>query len=590
MIKSYESEKGEKETMEKDKSTKEVEHGKNVQMEEKDGLKVAETECRKLSVSEVDVSLTDNKSIESASEAKKSGSDEQNTEDNLLYHEKHIPGAITPPTVPVSPIVLEEVKFTSRTDALIKEVGLRSSTPASDDSEVVSSNTDITSEQLSRIGSHTIPLDRDSDEDEDQLSMTSQMALSRESSRCDDESKKTEVDPMSMSFYGTLPEKPSSQRDLTPSHLYELTKAKYSSVPIPDSRETPQLSSSDVMTSSFVSELPTSSPSHRVGDVMSSSFISEQPSAPPSHGVGDVMSSSFISELPSSSPSRGVGDVMSSSFVSEHPSSSPSRGVGDVMSSSFIGELPSSSEEKKDPIESWGKPLGLPTPPTHLHEGSSSHGERYGREARDGFEDAGFGLNRDSEQSDLMTASFYGELPSETKDPIESWGKPLGLPSPAPPGDNKSTPKKERKLPANVTAKNKLNDDKKRAESPSKYNRTKRVNPVYVDLTYVPHHGNSYYACVDFFRRVRARYYVFSGVEPSREVYDALLEAKQTWEDKDLEVTIIPTYDTDILGYWVAENEETLTKLKIDLSPSASRCTINLQDHETSCSAYRLEF
>lgn len=56
------------------------------------------------------------------------------------------------------------------------------------------------------------------------------------------------------------------------------------------------------------------------------------------------------------------------------------------------------------------------------------------------------------------------------------------------------------------------------------------------------------------------------------------------------EVTIIPTYDTDTLGYWIAENEETLSKYKIDLSPSASRCTINLQDHDTSCSAYRLEF
>lgn len=56
------------------------------------------------------------------------------------------------------------------------------------------------------------------------------------------------------------------------------------------------------------------------------------------------------------------------------------------------------------------------------------------------------------------------------------------------------------------------------------------------------------------------------------------------------EVTIIPTYDTDILGYWVAENEDMLARYNIDLSPSASRCTINLQDHETSCSAYRLEF
>ena len=47
-------------------------------------------------------------------------------------------------------------------------------------------------------------------------------------------------------------------------------------------------------------------------------------------------------------------------------------------------------------------------------------------------------------------------------------------------------------------------------------------------------------------------------------------------------MTIIPTYDTDVLGYWVAENEELLPELKIDLAPSASRCTINLQVRENS--------
>ena len=56
------------------------------------------------------------------------------------------------------------------------------------------------------------------------------------------------------------------------------------------------------------------------------------------------------------------------------------------------------------------------------------------------------------------------------------------------------------------------------------------------------------------------------------------------------EVTIIPTYDTDTLGHWFASNEQQLEDLRIDLAPSASRCTINLQDHETSCAAYRLEF
>ncbi|XP_053670793.1 microtubule-associated protein futsch [Anopheles nili] len=195
-------------------------------------------------------------------------------------------------------------------------------------------------------------------------------------------------------------------------------------------------------------------------------------------------------------------------------------------------------------------------------------------------------------QSTQLAGQAASSSSAEAKSVLDSWGKPLGLPSPAPitSEDNKTTPKKERRM---MMTKTKLNNEKnlrKRAESPTKGAAKKAASPVYVDLSYVPHHGNSYYANVEFFKRVRARYYVFSGTEPSREVYNALLEAKQCWEDKELEVTIIPTYDTDVLGYWVSENEELLAKYHIDLSPSAARCTINLQDHETSCSAYRLEF
>lgn len=62
----------------------------------------------------------------------------------------------------------------------------------------------------------------------------------------------------------------------------------------------------------------------------------------------------------------------------------------------------------------------------------------------------------------------------------------------------------------------------------------KKLSPVYMDLAYVPHHGNTYYSHVEFFKKIRARYYVFSGTEPSKDVYMALLEAKQTWEDKNL--------------------------------------------------------
>lgn len=114
---------------------------------------------------------------------------------------------------------------------------------------------------------------------------------------------------------------------------------------------------------------------------------------------------------------------------------------------------------------------------------------------------------------------------------VASWGKPLGLPSPMPAADAPATPKRDRRMASMKTRINNEKNLQKRAGSP---NKAKKVAPVYIDLTYVPHNGNSYYAHVEFFKRVRARYYVFSGTEPSRDVYNALLEAKQTWENKDL--------------------------------------------------------
>ena len=65
------------------------------------------------------------------------------------------------------------------------------------------------------------------------------------------------------------------------------------------------------------------------------------------------------------------------------------------------------------------------------------------------------------------------------------------------------------------------------------------IEPVWMDLAYVPHHGASNYTSAEFFKRVRARYYVFSGVDPSREVFNALIEAKKTWENKDQGTVII---------------------------------------------------
>ncbi|GBM32074.1 Microtubule-associated protein futsch [Araneus ventricosus] len=182
---------------------------------------------------------------------------------------------------------------------------------------------------------------------------------------------------------------------------------------------------------------------------------------------------------------------------------------------------------------------------------------------------------------------------------LEEWGKPMGLPTP-PDSSNKTAVKKADK---SVSKTKSAVDTNGKAYSPSvasklssplkkpkpKTTKESSSDPVYVDLAYVPHHGDPQYCDVEFFKKIRARYYVFSGINPSKEVLNALLEAKKSWKE-DLEVTIIPTYETDTLGYWMAQNQDDLATYSIEVAPSASRCTVNLQDHETSCAAYRLEF
>ncbi|CAL1294427.1 unnamed protein product [Larinioides sclopetarius] len=182
---------------------------------------------------------------------------------------------------------------------------------------------------------------------------------------------------------------------------------------------------------------------------------------------------------------------------------------------------------------------------------------------------------------------------------LEEWGKPMGLPTP-PDSSNKTAMKKTDK---SVSKTKSAVDTNGKAYSPSvasklssplkkpkpKTTKESSSDPVYVDLAYVPHHGDPQYCDVEFFKKIRARYYVFSGINPSKEVLNALLEAKKSWKE-DLEVTIIPTYETDTLGYWMAQNQDDLATYSIEVAPSASRCTVNLQDHETSCAAYRLEF
>ncbi|XP_029008903.1 microtubule-associated protein 1A isoform X2 [Betta splendens] len=114
--------------------------------------------------------------------------------------------------------------------------------------------------------------------------------------------------------------------------------------------------------------------------------------------------------------------------------------------------------------------------------------------------------------------------------------------------------------------------------------------PVYVDLAYVPNHCSAKNVDQEFFKRVRASYYVVSGNdpgsgEPSRGVLDALLEGKAQW-GSNLQVTLIPTHDTEVTRDWYQQTHERQQDLNIMVLASSS--TVVMQDE--SFPACKIEF
>ncbi|XP_075302622.1 microtubule-associated protein 1B-like [Opisthocomus hoazin] len=105
-------------------------------------------------------------------------------------------------------------------------------------------------------------------------------------------------------------------------------------------------------------------------------------------------------------------------------------------------------------------------------------------------------------------------------------------------------------------------------------------SPVYLDLVYIPNHSNSKNVDVEFFKRVRSSYYVVSGndsaaEEPSRAVLDSLLEGKAQWES-NMQVTLIPTHDSEVMREWYQETHEKQQDLNIMVLASSS--TVVMQD------------
>ncbi|XP_060924743.1 microtubule-associated protein 1A [Limanda limanda] len=114
--------------------------------------------------------------------------------------------------------------------------------------------------------------------------------------------------------------------------------------------------------------------------------------------------------------------------------------------------------------------------------------------------------------------------------------------------------------------------------------------PIYVDLAYIPNHCSAKNVDQEFFKRVRSAYYVVSGNdpasgEPGRAVLDALLDGKAQW-GSNLQVTLIPTHDTEVTRDWYQQTHERQQELNIMVLASSS--TVVMQDE--SFPACKIEF
>ncbi|XP_071777246.2 microtubule-associated protein 1A [Centroberyx gerrardi] len=114
--------------------------------------------------------------------------------------------------------------------------------------------------------------------------------------------------------------------------------------------------------------------------------------------------------------------------------------------------------------------------------------------------------------------------------------------------------------------------------------------PIYVDLAYIPNHCSAKNVDQEFFKRIRSAYYVVSGNdagsgEPSRGVLDSLLEGKAQW-GSNLQVTLIPTHDTEVTREWYQQTHERQQELNIMVLASSS--TVVMQDE--SFPACKIEF
>lgn len=232
-------------------------------------------------------------------------------------------------------------------------------------------------------------------------------------------------------------------------------------------------------------------------------------------------------------------------------------------------------DESFDPSKEWGVPDGLPAPVNGKEPMAATA--------------------KKSSQSVAVVGAAANAKKSDTSRNVETKAS-TKRPTTAPDRLNNTTREEDDKTAAanQSTAKGRpsmTSSSHKDAANSARVDlkKQKPVVPFYVDVAYIPGHGSLQFFDVDFFRRVHARHYVLSSINPNVKALALLVEGKQTWEDPSVEVSIIPTYDSEQMLSWIQENRDQLQKLNIKIGPPAYKCTMQLQELDTSCASYRLE-
>ncbi|XP_018650416.1 putative microtubule-associated protein [Schistosoma mansoni] len=176
-------------------------------------------------------------------------------------------------------------------------------------------------------------------------------------------------------------------------------------------------------------------------------------------------------------------------------------------------------------------------------------------------------------------------------DPIASWGSPQNLPLP-PTGNSKSrlslaprvggihsnTSNQPVTYPAGYTIAS------GHAPGTTKAPPYDKVKPIYVDVAFLPGSGNSNYVDAEWFKRVRARYYVATDVRPTCSLLESLVVGKESWsgDDAQLDVSLILAYETEELLIWLGVNAGRLNNCHVNVAAVISRSSIQILNEKAS--------